>query len=241
MNNKYNSQFKCVKGSLKTFGAVHIHKPTGIVSPRLHSQRELDEWRASVIAGLPVESGQRPPVTTEELKETNAISASIETGDDSTMESLMPAFGPDPNYPISARDLHKALRVGRDFSHWIKDRLSYSQLTDGEDFEIRFPVLASKSRGGNNRIEYVLTTDAAKEIAILEHNDIGRKVRRYFIDCDKELRRQDKQRLEDPHSCDLDYLEQAKRYIAAETARRASLAQVSQRSGSVIQSACAID
>ena len=30
-------------------------------------------------------------------------------------------------------------------------------------------------------IEYVLTIDMAKEIAMLENNEIGKKIRKYFI------------------------------------------------------------
>lgn len=37
------------------------------------------------------------------------------------------------------------------------------------------------SRGGHNRVEYHLTIGMAKELAMIENNTMGRRVRRYFI------------------------------------------------------------
>lgn len=88
----------------------------------------------------------------------------------------------------NARDLHAALGVGRDFSNWIKDRIEQYGFSDGEDFILCSPNLASKRRGGHNRIEYHLTLDMAKELAMIENNEVGRQVRRYFIRAEAELR-----------------------------------------------------
>ena len=46
---------------------------------------------------------------------------------------------------------------------------------------------STKKMEANNAtmIEYVLSTDIAKEIAMLERNEIGKKVRRYFIEVEK--------------------------------------------------------
>ena len=43
------------------------------------------------------------------------------------------------------------------------------------------------ARGGSNRIDYIISVDMAKELAMIEANDIGRRVRRYFIAAEKEL------------------------------------------------------
>ena len=34
-------------------------------------------------------------------------------------------------------------------------------------------------------IDYCLTIETGKEVAMVENNDKGRKVRRYFIECEK--------------------------------------------------------
>lgn len=43
------------------------------------------------------------------------------------------------------------------------------------------------ARGGSNRVDYIISVDMAKELAMIEANDIGRRVRRYFIAAEKEL------------------------------------------------------
>ncbi|UUC83835.1 antA/AntB antirepressor family protein [Stutzerimonas stutzeri] len=108
-----------------------------------------------------------------------------------------------------ARDLHSFLAVGRDFSTWIKERIEQYGFVEGEDYS---PVLANRSafdspnpvnqspvcspesgsktdrRGGHNRTDYHLTLDTAKELAMVENNDQGRQVRRYFIAMERQAR-----------------------------------------------------
>lgn len=92
----------------------------------------------------------------------------------------------------NARDLHASLKVGRDFSNWIKGRIEEYSFVEGVDFVLfDSPNLANqkKGRGGDRRsIDYHLTLDMAKELAMIENNEIGRAVRRYFIQAEKELR-----------------------------------------------------
>lgn len=83
-----------------------------------------------------------------------------------------------------ARDLHTFLGVGRFFSNWIKERIEQYGFVEGEDF---LPVLA-KSTGGRPATEYHLTLDTAKELAMVENNEQGRQVRRYFIAMEREAR-----------------------------------------------------
>lgn len=92
----------------------------------------------------------------------------------------------------NARDLHAALQVGRDFSNWIKGRIDEYGFIEGVDFLVidsPNPANQKKGRGGDRRsIDYHLTLDMAKELAMIENNEIGRAVRRYFIQAEKTLR-----------------------------------------------------
>lgn len=76
------------------------------------------------------------------------------------------------------------MKVGRDFTNWIKERIEKYGFIEGEDFS---PVLAKTSNGGRPRTEYVLKLDMAKELAMVENNEQGRRARRYFIEVEKKF------------------------------------------------------
>lgn len=88
---------------------------------------------------------------------------------------------------VNARDLHAFLEVGKDFSNWIKDRIGQYDFTENQDF-VCSPVLASEGRGGQNRIDYHITLDMAKELSMVERNEKGKQARQYFIECERKLK-----------------------------------------------------
>ncbi|EOT2829413.1 antA/AntB antirepressor family protein [Escherichia coli] len=106
---------------------------------------------------------------------------------------LIPVFSGtianETNLFCNARDLHAFLEVGKDFSTWIRIRISEYEFTENQDF-ILLPKTGEqrKGRGGHNRKDYHLTLDTAKELAMVERNEKGRQIRRYFIECEKKLR-----------------------------------------------------
>ena len=85
---------------------------------------------------------------------------------------------------VNARELHAVLESKQDFSTWIKKRLDEVDAVENADF-IVFHKKMENSDGGRPQIEYILSTDIAKEIAMLERNEVGKKVRRYFIEFEK--------------------------------------------------------
>lgn len=88
---------------------------------------------------------------------------------------------------VNARDLHNFLQVGRDFATWMKDRIAEYEFSEGEDFVLVHQKGGiKKGRGGDRRsIDYFLTLEMAKELAMVEKNDKGREARRYFIECER--------------------------------------------------------
>ena len=86
-----------------------------------------------------------------------------------------------------ARALHTFMQVRRDFSNWIKGRIRKFGFVAGEDYISisRSPELASGNRGAS--IDYHLTLDMAKELAMVENNEQGRAARRYFIECERQV------------------------------------------------------
>ncbi|EIE2767367.1 antA/AntB antirepressor family protein [Salmonella enterica subsp. enterica serovar Rubislaw] len=111
---------------------------------------------------------------------------------------LIPVFnGTINNEPVllcDARDLHAFLDVGKDFSTWIKSRIAEYGFVENQDF-ILLPKNGEQKvgRGGHNRKDYHFTLDTAKETAMVERNEKGRQIRRYFIECEKQLRQQSQQ------------------------------------------------
>ena len=88
---------------------------------------------------------------------------------------------------VDARELHEALNVGTAFTVWLTRRAEEFGFEIGVDY---FPNLESKRIGSvsHNRTDYLLTLDTAKELAMVERTDKGREIRRYFIECEKQLR-----------------------------------------------------
>lgn len=85
---------------------------------------------------------------------------------------------------VNARELWENLHVGRDFSTWMKERIERYGFIEGTDFS---PV-QRKSTGGRPATEYLLTMDMAKEIAMVENNEVGRMIRKYLIEVEKRYR-----------------------------------------------------
>jgi phage anti-repressor protein len=89
---------------------------------------------------------------------------------------------------VNARDLHKFLESGRQFANWIRDRMERYNFVEGEDYTSFNEVIKRESGGGTTRIEYLLTLETAREIAMVESNEKGRMIRKYFIECERRLR-----------------------------------------------------
>ncbi|WP_297428930.1 antA/AntB antirepressor family protein [Clostridium sp.] len=85
---------------------------------------------------------------------------------------------------VNARDLHSFLEVGRDFTTWIKDRIDKYQFIENEDYS-SLTEIGEREIGATTRTEYILTLSTAKEIAMVENNEKGKQVRRYFIEIEK--------------------------------------------------------
>lgn len=90
----------------------------------------------------------------------------------------------------NARDLHNFLEVRRDFTNWVKARIEKYGFIEGEDYSIvqnlTSPDLASSKSRQRVLTDYYITLDMAKELAMVENNEVGRKVRKYFIEVEKQ-------------------------------------------------------
>ncbi len=76
----------------------------------------------------------------------------------------------------------------RDFTTWVKARIEKYKFKESIDFTLvkSFPKIGGK--GGRPKIDYILKLDMDKELSMIENNEIGRKIRRYFIECESKLK-----------------------------------------------------
>ena len=80
--------------------------------------------------------------------------------------------------------MHYYLGIGKDYSSWIKTQIERADLKQDVDFV----VLTQK---GESKIEYFLTIESGKNIAMLSQSQKGKEVRAYFIECEKRLKDKD--------------------------------------------------
>ena len=99
------------------------------------------------------------------------------------------------NNAISARAVYDFVFEGKEkktpFSMWISRAVNKYDFKEGEDFQ----TFLLKSSGGRNPIDYAVTIDMAKELAMVAPTKNGKKARRYFIKCEKEYKKQKLSRL----------------------------------------------
>src|ERR1700730_4649523 len=86
------------------------------------------------------------------------------------MPAIVREIGDETVQTVNARDLHRALQVGRDFSTWMKRRIEQGPFQEGSDF-VTEPHVNSQSpnrgtghTGGSSTIEYHLSLDMGKEL-----------------------------------------------------------------------------
>lgn len=102
-------------------------------------------------------------------------------------QKLLPVLQQEDGSWVDARVLHSELKVGKDFTTWLKGRISKYEFTENEDYKF-YPLKQTnqKSHGGDRKSKcYSLTLDMAKELSTIENNKIGCISRKYFIAIDK--------------------------------------------------------
>lgn len=100
---------------------------------------------------------------------------------------LVPIYeGENKEKLVNARELHSIMKVGKDFTTWIKDRIKKYYFIENEDYILTLTKIGERQNVIKH--EYYLKIDVAKEIAMVENNEIARKIRRYFIEVEKRYR-----------------------------------------------------
>ncbi|MGC3819327.1 antA/AntB antirepressor family protein [Acinetobacter sp. G11] len=82
---------------------------------------------------------------------------------------------------VNARDLHKMLEVKAEFSHWIKRRISQCKFEENFDY-IVFVKKDENLKGGRPTTEYFISVDMTKHLGMMERNEKGHEIRKYYIE-----------------------------------------------------------
>lgn len=126
--------------------------------------------------------------TEEELKQyglsDNEIATILE------YQVLLPILQSDKSdSKVNARDLHKQINNGWKFTDWIENRIkSYRLIKDVDYSTISRKYEIGGFTESKDILDYILTLDCAKQLAMVERTDIGALVRRYFIIIEKSFK-----------------------------------------------------
>lgn len=102
----------------------------------------------------------------------------------------------DEGFCVDMRELHGQLKVKTPFDKWIKRRLKALNLArdtlgqnclalENNDLGDYIKIHEQTDNGRQGKVDYMLTVDAAKQVAMMEGGEVGQTVRRYFILCEK--------------------------------------------------------
>ena len=95
---------------------------------------------------------------------------------------LVPVYETDQGEKVVyGTELYAVLGVKSRYNDWARNRLSDCDATEDEDYQAFTKILVN---GGRSK-DYIIKLDTAKEMAMLERNEIGKRVRKYFIDVEK--------------------------------------------------------
>lgn len=86
---------------------------------------------------------------------------------------------------VYGTELHAGLGSPSVYREWAKRRLSDVDAVENEDYTtVEIPTVS----GGLPRKDHIIKLDTAKEMAMLERNEKGKQVRRYFIRVEKKYK-----------------------------------------------------
>jgi len=90
-------------------------------------------------------------------------------------EGIIPIYENDSKERlINARELHQALECSTKFADWIKRRINHYEFIENKEYICFLKFEKAKKYGNRTTREYYLTIDMAKELCMVENNEIGK-------------------------------------------------------------------
>ena len=85
---------------------------------------------------------------------------------------------------VSGRELHKFLEVKSRFNDWFNNRIEMYGFTENVDFVAITKILVTAQGNKSSYKDYLMKISMAKELAMIENNEKGKVIRKYFIECE---------------------------------------------------------
>lgn len=99
------------------------------------------------------------------------------------MEDLIKVQVKNDRQLVSARELHKGLKLTTRFSKWVNQ--NFKDFEKDQDFT-SVTTVTDMPRGGVKPIQdYVITIDMAKQLCLLSHTEKGKQYRKYLIEVER--------------------------------------------------------
>lgn len=84
---------------------------------------------------------------------------------------------------VSARELHKGLKIKTRFNEWVSQNFKEFE---GEQDYMSAVATADMPNGGVKHInDYILTIDMAKQLCLMSRTELGKKYRKYFLELER--------------------------------------------------------
>lgn len=118
---------------------------------------------------------------------------------------------------VDGRELWEGVGSRQQFADWIKKRLSECDAVENENYS----CFHKKMKANNaTMIEYYIKLDTAKEMAMLEKNEVGKQYRKYLIATEKKYKQGETAQIK---SADKDKLLRAEAMLNNSKARTAGI------------------
>ncbi|MEB7460133.1 phage antirepressor KilAC domain-containing protein [Staphylococcus borealis] len=85
---------------------------------------------------------------------------------------------------ISGRELHQALEVKTRYNDWFERMINYG-FEENSDYTTLTQKKVTAQGNAVNYLDHALTLDTAKEIAMIQRSEPGKRARQYFIKVEK--------------------------------------------------------
>lgn len=100
---------------------------------------------------------------------------------------IVPVYQTDTGEKVVyGSELHEVLGSPSTYREWAKRRLLDIDAVEKDDFE----GVEISTPSGQKKKDHIIKLDSAKEMAMLERNEIGKKVRKHFIEIENRYKKQ---------------------------------------------------